>query len=1084
MSGSEGLASQIAKVQLRGGPEASRKLLASSKLSKLGSEIEEGPIPDDSSIIKQIQSFTLISQSTDIGQEFQISKSTLNQEDTQSFFDICSDNLSILGLYGDREECYKVAMRFLQADHLPEIEGEEVLLCLYSPEDSRAALIYLTSLSTYKNKPIKSSSSSILFVKYLFDLCPIVVACPSSRLLKNWYHSDDPKLSNPFIVKDHIWGEVHININKAPEPKLMKLNLERPEATLPHVYIPGHRKNSYYEYDISVPNSYEIAIEVDRILHTAIQTNIKNLYNSPDRVDRFINSLEAEIASLSKTYSINWEQVSQHIKQAFDENKDMIDNIKKFHIEELYTKLKTMRFKDYVRKLGRRYSFSDSFDSLRVKILNTRTFEVSTSEPLFEKYLKKFMDQEDKEEQKNQICMGLNKCLVNIEKEIYSFLISKLTRRLKPIIKEGIQALENVYIRTCRLCEYNIEHNLDTNELILKITRKNVKLNTQIDYDNLKQIIQMGSFTYALFSNSGFTHILKLISNEGSLQESEECSKIPDEDCFIAWGSDLQQFVIFQNTRKVAYYGPVATTNKFDRGIEFPVYSDRRTIVKSAIYQTKKRKLIYINQDGHLFSYDLLVDTKIILPIKNEGSADSDNDFLKPRTGPKFLEIQSASNEHILFLRTESAIEIYDNKFVYLTEIQLNSDFYAFKTSFENGLHYIVIFEEPKVRCYYYRAAFESKTVANTPTAQREISGNPIADAIHLSLNKFGDSEILFNHKRELYFNIPDSRYEKIVIQYVNSLESIHKSIDFRGILKGSDISRIIRNPNWIQAVDFKWALYTRVPLHIASINNGNLYPMQNGFNYFENIISSQDNQGSFLDNLINELKFGHYEDILSEIKDIKVLSIIGRQSSGKSYLLNRLFATRFSVAAHRCTFGIWMNLAKLEGQYFVVFDCEGLFSIERKPQEEMKLCLFLSAISDVVILNQDLTFHRSLTELFEKITHGIDLINGSRLFKGKLEIVIRDVGKGEDDETIQQINSFIQRLIDERRDTFLHRLFGGVIDYSLYNNFESQDLFNQGLQDSREKYLKELKSRWSSGRKLLRAMKTVLRDIMLEDTI
>ena len=45
---------------------------------------------------------------------------------------------------------------------------------------------------------------------------------------------------------------------------------------------------------------------------------------------------------------------------------------------------------------------------------------------------------------------------------------------------------------------------------------------------------------------------------------------------------------------------------------------------------------------------------------------------------------------------------------------------------------------------------------------------------------------------------------------------------------------------------------------------------------------------------------------------DIKVVSIVGRQSSGKSYVMNRLFGTRFNVSATRCTDGIWMSLVEL----------------------------------------------------------------------------------------------------------------------------------------------------------------------------
>jgi GTPase Era involved in 16S rRNA processing len=84
----------------------------------------------------------------------------------------------------------------------------------------------------------------------------------------------------------------------------------------------------------------------------------------------------------------------------------------------------------------------------------------------------------------------------------------------------------------------------------------------------------------------------------------------------------------------------------------------------------------------------------------------------------------------------------------------------------------------------------------------------------------------------------------------------------------------------------------------------------------------------------------------------IYVISIIGRQSSGKSYLLNRLFGTRFTVAASRCTDGIWASIVELEQTKFLILDCEGLFSPQRTKNEETYLLAFLAAVCDVTILN------------------------------------------------------------------------------------------------------------------------------------
>jgi hypothetical protein len=50
---------------------------------------------------------------------------------------------------------------------------------------------------------------------------------------------------------------------------------------------------------------------------------------------------------------------------------------------------------------------------------------------------------------------------------------------------------------------------------------------------------------------------------------------------------------------------------------------------------------------------------------------------------------------------------------------------------------------------------------------------------------------------------------------------------------------------------------------------------------------------------------------------------------------MNRLFGTRFNVAATRCTDGVWMSVVQInnsskEPEIFMILDCEGLFSPRR----------------------------------------------------------------------------------------------------------------------------------------------------------
>ena len=82
----------------------------------------------------------------------------------------------------------------------------------------------------------------------------------------------------------------------------------------------------------------------------------------------------------------------------------------------------------------------------------------------------------------------------------------------------------------------------------------------------------------------------------------------------------------------------------------------------------------------------------------------------------------------------------------------------------------------------------------------------------------------------------------------------------------------------------------------------------------------------------------------------------MGNQSTGKSFLLNKLFGTRFNVDVNRCTDGLWLGISFIKTKErnccFVLIDCEGLFNIRRSLDEEIKLVLASSSISDMSIYN------------------------------------------------------------------------------------------------------------------------------------
>lgn len=76
------------------------------------------------------------------------------------------------------------------------------------------------------------------------------------------------------------------------------------------------------------------------------------------------------------------------------------------------------------------------------------------------------------------------------------------------------------------------------------------------------------------------------------------------------------------------------------------------------------------------------------------------------------------------------------------------------------------------------------------------------------------------------------------------------------------------------------WIIYTRVPLHLASIQEHNLVPLQNGLNTYEEFLAFiEKNDENLVQEFVEYIKFGHFEEIFEKLKghSFKVIGIMGR---------------------------------------------------------------------------------------------------------------------------------------------------------------------------------------------------------------
>ncbi|CDW83834.1 UNKNOWN [Stylonychia lemnae] len=595
-----------------------------------------------------------------------------------------------------------------------------------------------------------------------------------------------------------------------------------------------------------------------------------------------------------------------------------------------------------------------------------------------------------------------------------------------------------------------------------------------------------------------FTHHLTLSSDESNL--------VVD--------SSLKQWFTYDNKQRRTNLGKLDKLGKIEDGSPLNIYDQQAdgelvTDIIDAIIIPFGNKILLLNQNHSLFEYRYQQRnlTKIFKKY-NKGGIGVIKEQIKP-TGDEYYEkIFVISDGKNIILKAQTQIDIFDQNWNRVKKIEFERQNFLFcKTFTDKNCHFLIIFYQDTQQCYQIQSLTASKQFQyqiNNDNQVEKSKGNPILDNVYQAIHKYGPHSTLNGcpSQTRLIFANHESKFDPHHLQqYFESLRVNDVRLEVVSYnINEYKVKKILLDFRYsIDKSDLKFILLSRIPLHLATIENSSLVPLRDGQNISDKIAdsmissSSQFDEAQFdlLERVTNLVRFGIYEDyLMSTTNDIKVVSIVGRQSSGKSYVMNRIFGTRFNVAATRCTDGIWMSFVELKDslgikRQFLVLDCEGLFSTRRNQIEEIKLCLTLSAISDMMILNQDLAFSRHLNQLFTNFSKSMGRIKGQKLFKGSLMMMIRDVPFKEQEQAFTELQSNVLQLqgnTDNQEENFLSHIFQGRLMAKTMVYFEQPE-FNKDIKDFRDLYIFRMNDkRWVNGRDLTESLKIVLTQVFLDD--
>uniref|UniRef100_A0A8C5QCS3 VLIG-type G domain-containing protein n=1 Tax=Leptobrachium leishanense TaxID=445787 RepID=A0A8C5QCS3_9ANUR len=130
--------------------------------------------------------------------------------------------------------------------------------------------------------------------------------------------------------------------------------------------------------------------------------------------------------------------------------------------------------------------------------------------------------------------------------------------------------------------------------------------------------------------------------------------------------------------------------------------------------------------------------------------------------------------------------------------------------------------------------------------------------------------------------------------------------------------------------------------------------------------------------------------DVLTELDTktggrcrMRVISVLGVQSTGKSTLLNTMFGLQFPVASRRCTRGAFMTLIRVEEDFIkelgcdfiLVIDTEGLkapelASLEDSYEHDNELATLVIGLSDITIINVAMENTWEMKDILQIVIH------------------------------------------------------------------------------------------------------------------
>jgi hypothetical protein len=1042
-----------------------------------------------------IKVFELTQSIHDWSPNYDIHKAIPIEAATKSLIECLTGKVKVVGAYGDLSSCRNFAIKLLKSSNFLLSDISNGIVGLYSSLQSLLVLLIVDlDLMDFTDRPFNKNCLTVELLAYLLDLSQLVAVLPSPLDLDQWYFSTVPSSENPYkprTYKNSMFNMKRSVINSKQLEEVQVRNHTRETLLLSRdsCWSAFSYRKIDHNYEEELQKAYEIMQELSDMLrsryHAVERANLRSKLN-----------LWWWIVP-KKSCSIKLPTIRKDLEREFNDLIEEIDSEEKKLRRDCAKSFFTRIHESYdIRPLGMiakvfKYPF-EHYEYLFLRRVQEFSYTLSESDPKqFTKFLKR-RNSSDKVRREHflenvasdidlQIAQGKAEIKENSERRL-----NEMLQRYMDMIMPAIQEVENIMNKI----EFVLEADQTSVKLIAKNAERNFKIVRPTNIEERFEVMSLSSeLVFVMFRVHGAMDYYQVSTKERGFREELRFSSIEGISELVP-GSTPNRYVVINHTSRKAHAGSLHKQFGIERGSELELYQHDTCDIVSAYVMSSQEKLIYINEHGHVLYVNTIGKDRLVTLVRCEQDEESkepdDLQRIRVLFRPKqkeaiFLEVRAPENEAAYIFRTNFGLEVYDLTFGHLHSLALEPGTgYKVMNDLYNYI-YILLCQDTTLKCYRFASSSETIKTTSSTQAYEAVPGNPVVDALHCAYEKFGGKRSV-RAKLAVIFEAEQDKEHKVK-GYIESLDSLRSETELCHVGKLAAFLRKVsvdEDIKGIDAAEVSWMLSTRAPLHIASIQKGNLVPLKNGVNNFDQLcgnlhMSTED----FFVECHKEIRLGIYETLLESAQGLRVIGIIGRQSSGKSYLMNQIFGTRFNVSALRCTDGIWMSMAKIDGQSFVVLDCEGLLSTDRSEQEEIKMCLALAAVCDLMIFNTDISgINRNIVDLFDKFSSSLGRLPKEGLFRGTLCITTRDVHCQADAET--QLNKSLKELEDAGKLNFVFEFFAGNYIFSHLHIFTEKE-FKAEVEENFRQFYTTLPVNWS-GKEFLDKLKIILIMIFTDD--